>query len=225
MSLRGGGHSAAPFDQLNLGAQVGDDPLRVAANRRALRDALQLPAEPLWLQQVHGTEVRCADRPGSLRADAAWSAGAGVVCAVQVADCLPVLLASEDGAVVGAAHAGWRGLCAGVLEAAVAALGVPGSRLDAWLGPAISQPHFEVGDEVRAAFIARDPASALAFERNAHGRWQCSLALLARQRLQAVGVQRITDSGLCTFADPQRFYSHRRAAPTGRMAALIWREA
>lgn len=222
-SLRSGGTSLPPWDSLNLGVHVGDDPAAVAENCRRLAHTLGLPSEPIWLDQVHGTEVVRIDsasvsRP---RADAAVTRERGVVLAVQVADCLPVLLASE-GPVLAAAHAGWRGLAAGVIESTVAAMQVPPSRLVAWLGPCIGPAHFEVGDEVRAAFVAADPAAAAAFEPNARRRWQCDLPQLARARLRALGITKIAGGEWCTAADPVRFYSHRRDQRTGRMAALIW---
>ncbi len=225
-TLRSGGVSAAPFASLNLGAGVGDEPAAVAENRRRLRAALALPAEPLWLQQVHGLEVLAADAefpPGP--ADAAVTHRTDRVLAITVADCMPVLLASEDGAVIGAAHAGWRGLAAGVLEATVAAMGVAPDGLYAWLGPAIGPLHFEVGDEVRAQFLAGDERAAAGFSANARGRWQCDLPLLARQRLARLGVVRISAAQRSTYADPAHCYSYRRDGQTGRMAALIWRSA
>ena len=212
-----------PWDSLNLGVHVGDDLAAVAENRRRLAHTLRLPSEPVWLDQVHGTEVARIDSANASRprADAAVTRERGVVLAVQVADCLPVLLASE-GPVLAAVHAGWRGLAAGVIEATVAAMQVPSSRLVAWLGPCIGPAHFEVGEEVRAAFLAADPAAAGAFERNAHGRWQCDLPQLARARLRPLGVTQIAGGEWCTAADPEQFYSHRRDQRTGRMAALIW---
>ena len=225
-SLRGGGVSVAPYDSLNLGDHVGDDAASVAGNRARLRAALALPAEPSWLRQVHGAQVHRAltDTPPPLppEADAAVARQPGTVLAILVADCLPVLLADRHGEVIGAAHAGWRGLAAGVLEATVAAMAAPPASLTAWLGPAISQSHFEVGDEVRAAFIAHDPAHATAFVRNARARWQCDLPALARARLQALGIGAIADCGVCTFAEAERCYSYRRDGRTGRMAALLW---
>src|SRR6185436_8990589 len=156
------------------------------------------------------------------RADAAVTHRAGNVCAIQVSDCMPVLFAARDGSAVGAAHAGWRGLAGGVLEATIAALARPAHDLIAWLGPTISQPNFEVGDEVRAAFIAHDPAAADAFARNARDRWQCDLYLLARQRLAALGIGHLAGGDYCTYADKTRFFSYRRDGRCGRMAALIW---
>jgi YfiH family protein len=227
--FRGGGVSVAPWRSLNLGTHVGDDPAAVAENRRRLAAVAQLPGEPLWLQQVHGAEVCDADALGPEStppiADAAFTRTRGRVLAVLVADCLPVLIADEQATVVAVAHAGWRGLAAGVIERAVAATTVAGARLHAWLGPCISTPHFEVGAEVRATFIAHDPAAASAFTANAQRRWQCDLVLLARQRLAALGIRRVSDSGVCTFADESRCFSHRRdgrEGQTGRMAALVW---
>jgi hypothetical protein len=197
-----------------------------------------LPSTPRWLQQVHGIEVADLDAPAPLPdlpvADASVSRTPGVVCAIRTADCLPVLFAASDGSAVGAAHAGWRGLAAGVLEATIAKLRARMPRevaLVAWLGPAISAAHFEVGDEVRDAFMRHDPMAAAAFVKNARGRWQCDLYLLARQRLKASGVTDISGGGLCTYADSACFYSYRRdvqhqgMATTGRMATLIWIES
>jgi YfiH family protein len=229
-SLRSGGASAPPWNTLNLGVHVGDDLAAVAENRRRLANALRLPAEPMWLDQVHGHAVFDLDRMGrpepGLRpqADAAVTCGAAAVLAIQVADCLPVLLASDDGRVLGAAHAGWRGLAAGVLEATVKAMQVPPERLSAWLGPCIGPAHFEVGEEVRAAFLATQPDAESAFVPNPRGRWQCDLPRLARARLAGLGITQLAGGHWCTAADPVRFFSHRRDQRTGRMAALIWRE-
>ena len=238
-TLRAGGVSHGRYASLNLGQHVGDDPLAVAENRRRVAGALQLPAEPLWLAQVHGTTVLNADAAPRAdatrgdhpapRADAALTRQSGRVLAVQVADCLPVLLAARDGSAVAVAHAGWRGLAAGVVEATVAALGVGGDQIHAWLGPAIGPAHFEVGEEVRAAFCGaggehggEHGGAAAAFLRNARGRWQCDLRLLARQRLSQLGVRSIHGAPRCTYAEADAFYSFRRDASTGRMAALIW---
>ena len=199
----------------------------------ALRQLAGLPQEPRWLRQVHGTAVVELDRapPGEITADAAVSARAGVICAVQTADCLPVLLAASDGSGVAAVHAGWRGLAAGVIESTVGALrrSTTGS-IVAWLGPAISAAHFEVGGEVREAFLAADGAAAGCFVGNAHGRWQCDLYELARRRLQRLGIDNVAGGEHCTFAETGRFFSYRRdvgrdgTARTGRMASLIWLE-
>lgn len=223
-TLRMGGVSAAPFNTLNVGAHVGDAPAHVADNRQRVRTALVLPGEPAWLEQVHGTGLVELDEtmPSTPTADAILTRRAGQVCVVQVADCLPVLFAAADGSAVAAAHAGWRGLAAGVLEATVGRLGIEPRRLLAWLGPAISAPHFEVGAEVRAAFTAADAGAATAFVENARGRWQCDLYALARRRLTALGVGALFGGGWCTYADPSRFFSYRRDGRCGRMAALVW---
>ena len=224
-SLREGGVSTGHYASLNVGLHVGDDAVAVAENRHRLCSVLQLPGEPLWLQQVHGIEVFDADRqplPATPPiADAAVARRAGAVLAVMVADCLPVLFCRDDGSAIGVAHAGWRGLASGVLEATVAALG-EARHLQAWIGPGIGAAHFEVGSEVRDAFLAAGPRATSCFVANPHGRWRCDLAGLARQRLMDLGVARVTDSGLCTHADAQRFYSHRRDGRTGRMVALLW---
>ncbi len=184
-----------------------------------------LPQDPVWLTQVHGTAVVEADRAsGRPEADASWTRSAGVVCAVRVADCMPVLLAQDDGSVVAAAHAGWRGLCAGVIESTLAGMRVAPARTIAWLGPAIGPKAYEVGDEVREAFLARDAASASAFTPTRPGHWLLDLYAVARQRLAASGVERVSGGGYCTWTDAQRFHSFRRDRTTERMAAFIWRE-
>lgn len=219
------GHSRPPFAALNLGARCGDAPEAVAANRAALITALDLPAGPRWLQQVHGIGVFDADAPATADdepvADAALAHGTAVL-AILTADCLPVLFCTDDGSVVAAAHAGWRGLAGGILEATVARLGVPGERVLAWLGPAIAAHSYEVGEEVRAPFVAADPRAAAAFAATRPHHWQCDLYALARQRLAAVGVTRVFGGGFDTCTDA-RFYSYRRDRETGRFASLIWR--
>jgi YfiH family protein len=264
-----------------MGAAIGDEPEAVAENRRLVREALQLPAEPAWLEQVHGTHVVALGgvdvgragrgvspgagaaasggasavlggagrgvsqdagaasggasvergdaeavsdaRPSDVpKGDASVAWGAGRVCAIRVADCMPVLFAARDGSVVGAAHAGWRGLAGGVLEATVGRMGVPASQVIAWMGPTIGHANFEVGDDVRVAFTGIDPGAASAFVPNARGRWQCDLYALARRRLAALGVAGVYGGGWCTFADSERFFSYRRNSQCGRMAALIW---
>lgn len=226
-TTRLGGTSVAPWDSFNLGMHVGDDPAHVAHNRARLRELLGLRDEPAWLQQVHGNAVADADAPLGEGpppvADAAIATQPHRPCVIMVADCLPVLFAARDGRRVGAAHAGWRGLAAGVLENTVAALGLPGTELTAWLGPAILQAHFEVGADVRDAFTAHDATAADYFLPNARGRWQADLVGLARRRLRALGITDVRGGEWCTVADPQRFFSHRRDGRGGRMAALIWR--
>jgi len=222
MTTRSGGVSEGPWASLNLATHVDDDPAAVAENRRRLRVALELAAEPSWLNQVHGREV--ARLPGALpqAADAAVAFKRGAVCAVLVADCLPVFLTNRDGDRIGLAHAGWRGLAAGVVEATVVALGCDPARLVAWLGPAIGPQAFEVGEEVRAAFVADDRAAATHFKAGSEGRWLADLPALARRRLMACGVASVHGGGHCTVSDPTRFYSYRRDGVTGRMAALAW---
>lgn len=221
VTTRAGGVSRRPYDSMNLGDHVGDDPLAVKENRARLRR--HLPAEPLWLKQVHGIQVVDAvtAEPGAA-ADAALARAPGVVCAVLTADCLPVFLCDCRGTVVGVAHAGWRGLAAGVIEATVAAMGAAPADLLAWLGPAIGPRAFEVGGEVRDAFLAVEPQAAAAFVVQPAGKWLCDLYVLARQRLAALGMTRIDGGGSCTYAEAQRFYSFRRDKLTGRMASLIW---
>lgn len=219
------GFSRPPFGRFNLGARCGDDPAAVAANRAALVTALSLPREPLWLRQVHGIDVVDADGRASGEepaVDAAVARGTAAVLAILTADCLPVLFCSDDGGAIGAAHAGWRGLAAGVLEASVASLRVPPQRLLAWIGPGIGARSYEVGDEVRSAFVAADEGAAAAFEATRPGHWLCDLPALARRRLAAAGVERISGGGFDTFADT-RLYSYRRDPRTGRFASLVWR--
>lgn len=221
MTTRTGGVSTGPYASFNLGLHVGDDPQSVAQNRQRL--CAQLPAAPLWLDQVHGTTVVEADAaPAGIRADAAFTSRHHTVCAVQTADCLPVLLCDREGSQVAAAHAGWRGLAAGILEATVRAMKTPPDRLLAWLGPAIGPQAFEVGEEVRAAFTQEDPHAANAFVAHGESKWLADIFLLARQRLQRAGVTCVHGGTACTFSDAQRWFSHRRDRITGRMAALIW---
>ena len=216
---RGG---AERYGRLNLATHVGDDARCVAANRARLKAELELPAEPVWLEQVHGARVLDLDGERTAPADGAVTARAGVVCAVLTADCLPVIFCDRAGARVGVAHAGWRGLLAGVLPAAVRAMGVDAADVVAWLGPAIGPAAYEVGADVRAPFVAQNPEAARWFTRNARGRWQADLYGLARDSLAAAGVVAVHGGGQCTHADAARFFSHRREAPCGRMATLVW---
>jgi YfiH family protein len=228
VTTRRGGTSTGTCATMNLGRSGDDEAAALAANRCRL-DAF-LPAAPVWLDQVHGTAVAVLDRapsPGAPApiADAAVTRERGIVCAVLVADCLPVLFADVGGTAVGVAHAGWRGLAAGVLEATVAAmgdLGTPAGDLVAWLGPGIGPDAFEVGDEVRAAFCDREPEAAMCFEPHRDGKWLANLCGLARRRLAAAGVPRVSGGGYCTYRDPARFFSYRRERSSGRMAALVW---
>jgi polyphenol oxidase len=223
---RRGGVSATPFESLNLGAHVGDSAEAVAENRRRLRTAARLPAEPVWLPQQHGTNVLDLDgaHDAAAGADASFTRRPGRVCAILTADCMPVLLASESGAGVAAAHAGWRGLAAGVIEATVRALALPPQSLLAWLGPGIGPAHFEVGAEVREELLRADPQAEAAFERNARGRYMADLAALARRRLERLGIARIYGGDACTYGAPGDYFSYRRDGRTGRQATLIWLE-
>ena len=222
-TTRQGGVSQGCYASMNPADHVDDDPRAVAENRQRLRQALNLPADPVWLQQVHGTAVVDAAVAGaSPAADGTYCRQAGVVCAVLTADCLPVLLTDTAGECVAAVHAGWRGLAAGVIEQAVVAMGQPGERLLAWLGPAIGPQAFQVGSEVRDVFLAHDQAAAGAFRQDPHGTWFADLYHLARQRLAEYGVTAVYGGGFCSFTDAERFYSYRRSGVTGRMATLIW---
>jgi polyphenol oxidase len=223
----GPGMSAAAYARFNLGLRSGDSEESVRGNREALQQVLALPAAPRWLRQVHGSAVAelgplpSEDEP---QADAAVSHLPGTVLAILTADCLPVLFCSADGAHIGAAHAGWRGLAGGVLEATVAAMHVAPSQLLAWLGPCIGAPSYEVGAEVRAAFVERDAAAAADFLPVRPGHWSCDLAGLARRRLAAAGITAIHGGGFDTRSDA-RFYSYRRdGGASGRFASLVWRE-
>lgn len=220
VTTRGGGMSPAPFDSFNLGDHVGDAADAVAANRLNLRRVLG--CEPAWMSQVHSNIAVEADPRGCPTADASWTGAPGIACAVLTADCLPVLFCDLVGTRVAAAHAGWRGLAAGILEATVASMSTPGTQLIAWLGPAIGPEAFEVGAEVREAFVSQHAITAEAFSlsRNA-GRYMADIYQLARIRLAACGVTAVFGGGFCTVNDP-RFYSYRRSARTGRFASLIW---
>lgn len=226
VTTRNGGVSQGRYASLNLATHVGDDPGAVAANRALLRS--RLPAEPVWLEQVHGTNIVMAESSLGERclppvADGAWTRQPGVVCAVMTADCLPVLFCDDAGSVVAAAHAGWRGLCAGILERTVEAMRVAPARIQAWLGPAIGPGAFEVGAEVRSAFLQHDAGAAAAFVAGKEpGKWLADLYLLAKIRLAGAGVIDVFGGGFCTYTDAQRFYSYRRDGVTGRMASLIW---
>ncbi|MEL7297528.1 MAG: peptidoglycan editing factor PgeF [Pseudomonadota bacterium] len=220
---RTGGASLSPYDGLNLGDHVGDKPSAVAENRTLLMTEAALPADPLWLTQVHGSDVLDArDWQTGVQADGAVTRDKDRPLAIMTADCLPILLAATDASVVGAVHAGWRGLLDGVIVNTVAAMDHTPGKVMAWIGPGISQAAFEVGDDVRDAFVAADHVATNCFVPNDNGRWQADLKMLALLELRNCGVQRVTDSGLCTYGDATRFFSHRRSAPCGRMASLIW---
>ncbi|MBL8249886.1 MAG: peptidoglycan editing factor PgeF [Candidatus Competibacter sp.] len=221
-TTRRGGVSPPPYDSLNLAGHVGDDPACVAENRQRLAAAIGLSADPAWLHQVHGAAVVAAETVDApVAADAAWTRKSGRACVVMTADCLPVLLCDRAGTVVAAAHAGWRGLAGGVIAATVAAMPVPSAGLLAWLGPAIGPEAFEVGDEVRAAFLALDAGNAACFRPSPAGRWLADIYALARRQLRGLGVAAVYGGEFCTFNDSARFFSYRREGKTGRMATLI----
>ena len=221
VTTREGGVSVAPYASLNLGNHVGDVSAHVVQNRARVRAAL--PAEPLWLRQTHGLQVAdavLAQVETEADASVAWQPNR--VCAVMTADCLPVLFCDQAGTVVSAAHAGWRGLADGILEQTVAAMQVPAGQIMAWLGPAIGPDKFEVGEDVRAVFIADLYAASAAFQAGKPGKWLADIYQLARLRLTRLGVHQVYGGGLCTYTDAARFYSYRRDGVTGRMASLIW---
>ncbi len=219
-TCRQGGISQPPYDSLNLAQHVGDDPESVRQNR----SRLALPTEPCWLQQVHGIKVAELDRHsvGNVEADAAYTHYPEVICAVLTADCLPVLLCDIAGNEVAAVHAGWRGLCNGIIEATVGKFTAAPEQLMAWLGPAIGPEVYEVGEEVRQAFLERDPQAVQAFVATCPGHWLMDIYTLARQRLHNSGVQQISGGQYCTYREATRFYSYRRDGVTGRMATVIF---
>lgn len=224
-TTRHGGCSEGAYASFNLALHVEDDPDCVKANRAELKKNIPLPTEPLWLKQIHSTDVIkiTQQSPQDITADGSWTQEANTICAIFTADCLPVLLCDQKGSCVAALHAGWRGLASGILETGVQQLPADPKDLLAWLGPAISQEHYEVGEEVRQAFIAYDPQAQHAFkpsERKDH--WYIDIYFLARQRLQSVGVHAIYGGDHCTYRESDQFYSFRRDKETGRMASLIW---
>lgn len=219
-TTRTGGISLAPYDALNLGSHVKDNPLSVAHNRQLLSQ--RLPNEPVWLNQVHGINVVDAANTSCVPdADASFTTRKNVVCVTMTADCLPVLLCNASGTVVAAIHAGWRSLCDGVIEATVTQMPAKPTDLIAWLGPAIGPQAFEVGSEVRVQFIEKDAQAELAFKQNGD-KWLGDICQIARQRLNNLGITQIYGGGLCTYTDKTRFFSFRRDGDTGRMATLIW---
>jgi YfiH family protein len=223
-STRRGGVSAGRYRSLNLGNHVGDDERCVTENRRLLVDACGLPCEPGWLNQVHGCAVAVSGETGPAEADATIARNAGDPLAVLTADCLPVLLCADDGSEIAAIHGGWRGLAAGVVVATLARMNTPPARLMAWLGPAISQAAFEVGGEVRDAFIDDDSGAESCFIANQRGRWQADLYGLARRQLGRAGVRAVFGGSYCTYTDSDRFFSYRRDGQCGRMASFVCRK-
>jgi polyphenol oxidase len=235
MTTRLGGVSPAPYDSLNLGYATADVRASVMQNERLAAAALGLHESALrWLHQVHGIDVHHAESlpvntplgATEIKGDAVVSHTPGLVCAVKVADCMPVLFAARDGSAVGAAHAGWRGLSGGVLERTVEVLRVAPEQIVAWMGPCIGPTAFEVGEEVRAAFVAHDPLAAQHFvPRETPGKFLCDMYLIARQRLRTIGVTDVSGGDYCTFTQSDLFFSHRREPITGRMAAFVWIDA
>ena len=223
VTTRTGGVSADPYASFNLGDHVGDDPACVERNRAVLRRALALPAEPFWLTQVHGTRViDIADSSSDKTADGAYANQRGLVCAILTADCLSIFLCDRRGSEVALLHGGWRGLVGGIIEAGLEKFRAPRETLIAWLGPAISAQAYEVGDDVRDAFLARDPRAAGAFGARGQGKWHLDLYVIARARLLAGGVQSVRGGGYCTASQSDSFFSYRRDGVTGRMASLLW---
>ncbi|QLI80706.1 peptidoglycan editing factor PgeF [Chitinibacter fontanus] len=217
------GFSLPPFSRFNLGSHVSDLPEHVAANRALLAQAL--PQAPAWLNQVHGIAVvDAANVTSPVDADASYTRSRGVVSVVMTADCLPLLFCDRAGTVVASAHAGWRGLCNGVIEATISKMTCPADEILVWLGPAIGPNEFEVGDEVRAAFNAHDAAASLAFKAKAEGKWLADIYLLARQRLHTLGITAIYGGDQCTVTQAETYFSYRRDGQTGRLASLIWLE-
>ncbi|MGB3620895.1 peptidoglycan editing factor PgeF [Ketobacter sp. MCCC 1A13808] len=222
VSTRAGGFSQPPYDGFNTADHVGDDAQAVQRNRERVKNHFHWRSQPQWMQQVHGINVVEAGSGGASRqADAIVSHFPGVVCALHTADCLPVFFAHHSGSVVALAHAGWRGLAAGVVEASLHKMGVPANEVRVWLGPAIGPSAFEVGEDVRSAFMAQHPQTQRCFVPSLNDRWLCDLYSIARLRLGGLGVTQITGGEHCTYSDP-RFYSYRRQAVTGRMLSLIW---
>ena len=224
-STREGGVSGGSYESLNLGAHVGDDSAAVAENRRRFIEECRIPHEPRWLRQVHGDRVLVDEFGAEPReADASVSTSGDDVLVIMSADCLPVVLFSESGSEIAAAHCGWRSLSAGLLHKTVSAMQCEPTNVLAWLGPAISQPAFEVGDEVHGAFVSKSACAADHFEQNARGRWQADLYGIARLQLRDAGVDKVYGGELCTHSDPGRFFSHRRDGECGRMATFIYRK-
>lgn len=222
-TTRAGGVSKGAYASLNLGDHVGDDPAAVAENRKRLVEAIGIACEPRWLKQVHGTRVARLDgNPVTEPADAAVTGRRGEVCAIMTADCVPVLFCDDAGTVVGAAHAGWRGLAAGVLEATVNEMNVPPSKIRAWIGPAIAPINYEVGEEVREVFKTYDPKANGFTPSGTPGKWLCDMYFLVNQRLRDAGINAWFSGPFSTYHQPELFFSHRRDGQCGRMATLIW---
>lgn len=225
ISTRSGGVSKAPYDSLNLGLHVDDSPADVLVNRQRVQQMFNMPVQPAWLEQVHGTKVVTLPLIGDNQADASYSNIAKQVCVVMTADCLPVLLCDRQGTEVAAIHAGWRGLCAGIIEQTVTKFTSQAKDILALTGPAIGPLAFEVGAEVRQAFIEQDPQAKLAFKPGFQGKYWGNLEMLACQRLKNLGIEQITCLSECTFSLTEKYFSYRKAAKTGRFASFIWLKA
>ena len=222
-TTRSGGDSAAPYASLNLGAGSGDDLATVEANRAILQTRAAMPSRPLWLKQVHGNDCVTADSTAEgVAADASYTESRDQVLAILTADCVPVLFCDVDGTEVGAAHAGWRGLNGGVLEATVGRFASHPEQLCAWIGPCIGAARYEVGTDVYEAFTAAHDDDRRFFQQNRPGHWLFNLPGLVFARLHRIGVSNVWASGWCTASDPERFFSYRRDGQTGRMATCIW---
>lgn len=225
-TTRHGGISRSPWEGLNLGLHVGDDDKSVQRNRDILVEKLGLTSQPFWLNQVHGVSVANASNvQDQVDADASFCCKTGPVCVVMTADCLPVILTDHEGSCVAAAHAGWRGLLDGVLEATIEALPADNSSIIAWMGPAIGPQAFEVGAEVYAQFTEQSPDFGRAFSRGEGDKWMMDIYEIAKQRMLNMGIHHVYGGGLCTYSDPERFFSYRRDGQTGRMATLVWLES
>lgn len=223
-TTRLGGFSKGAYHSFNLGKLTEDNPQSVTANRELLQQELKLPGEPFWIKQIHGTTVINAHGDSTLpEADASYTQEAKQVCLIMTADCLPILICNRAGTVVAAVHAGWRGLLAGVIENTISAMGLPGSELLAWLGPAIGPQIFEIGTDIRDQFLQKDPQAEVAFQDAATGKCLANIYLLAKLRLAKIDVNQVFGGTHCTYNEPELFYSHRRdKGITGRMASLIW---
>ena len=224
-TLRTGGVSSGGYSEYNLADHVGDEPQAVRSNRAKLRDDLSLPAEPVWLEQVHSNKVVRADEISAgqiVQADASFTTKKGVVCVVMTADCLPVFICNQAGTEVAVAHAGWRGLHAGIISNTIKAMQSSAQQLLVSLGPAIGAGEFEVGDDVLTAFVDKNSANRSAFVATTKGHYLCDIYQLARTELESIGVDKIAGGNCCTYREEQRFYSYRRQPKTGRMASLIW---
>lgn len=223
-TMRSGGVSAAPFDGLNLAGHVGDEPASVEANRKLLREQLNLPSTPCWLNQTHSNRATIlrGNADYDIDSDSAITRKKGRIAVVMTADCLPILLCNEEGSEVAAIHAGWRGLADGIVSNTLAKMASATDQLMAWIGPAISQQRFEVGEDVFQLFIDSNKNADDFFHANRPQRWLCNLTGLAQQQLSELGVKQVYQSGLCSYSDASKFYSYRRDNVTGRMACLIW---